>query len=32
MRTVNTKEWMMAKQELLDDAAAEHAIISIEHR
>jgi hypothetical protein len=32
MTTVNTKVWMIAKGDSLDDAAAEDAVVSIEHR
>jgi hypothetical protein len=31
MMTVNTTVWMMMKLERLDDAAAEHTIVSIEN-
>jgi hypothetical protein len=32
MRAVNMRVWQVTKLEWLDDAAAEHAIESIEHR
>jgi hypothetical protein len=32
MRAVNMKMWMMATLEPLDDAAAEDAVVPIEHR